>query len=423
MVQWPLAVAQRQLLSELATLIARGGAWRFLRGPVVAANKTDYPDPWDQTRAGVARVLARTLWHAHAAFDAVLEDARAPGTQQDGLLRNTLLQLAHIDGHWARFALHHIGNDDVAGIAAHEVGRAFAGWIARDGHPFRAIPEDGLPSRETGSLATVYLGLGVIAVNAAYHSRAGGSVTGSVAYHAHAIGRAGGLDVDDLAFLLAVQAEVRDDVLPALASLRPTQTEAVAAWRAVLEDHEDELEQLLGLDDASRLAPAPDRPPAPRPVAIEAGFDETVLTKHNHGRRVFRVAETRLRGHAVVGALLGLIGGVAVLGGLGPVGPGVTLAVGLAPVVMGFAFGCAVGGTRTLYRCATCESFLDAAAADCPACGGTIAGDIANRNQRLDAEEALEAAEHGAPARSSDDLDDAGASDGSTRAPRASSAR
>jgi len=388
MAQWPLSVVQRELLSDLATLIARGGTWRFLYGPVVAADETDYPDRWDETRAGVAQVLARTLWHAHAAFDATLEDARAPGAQKEGLLRNTMLQLAHIDGQSARFVLQHIGNDDVAGIAAHEVGRAFVGWVARDGHPFRTTPEDGLPTSELGSLATIYLGLGVVAANAAYHSRASGKVDGNMAYHSHAVGRAGGLDIDDLAFLLAVQAEVRHDVLPALASLRPTQTEAVAAWRAVLEDHEDELRQLLGLDTTSDRESTPDRPPAPRPVAIEAAFDEALLSKRNHGKRVFRFSETRLRGQGTLGGIFGLVAGIA-----GTVTLDLHFAIMLVTTVTGFALGFAVGGTRPLYRCATCESFLDATATLCPVCGGTIAGDIADRNQRLDAEEALEAAE------------------------------
>lgn len=391
MVQWPLAVGHRELLSDLATLIARGGAWRFLHGPVIAADATHYPDRWDETRAGVARVLARTLWHAHAAFDATLEDTRIPGAQKDGLLRNTLLQLAHVDSNAARFNLHHIGNDDVAGIAAHEVGRAFVGWLARDGHPFRTTPEEGLPALALGSLATVYLGLGVVAANAAYHSRAGGKIAGSLAYHSHGIGRAGGLDVDDLAFLLAVQAEMRDDVLPALASLRPTQTKAVAAWRAVLKDHEDELRQLLGLSDTSDAAP--DRPPEPRPVAIDAEFEESLLTRPNHGKRVFRVAEFRLGIHAPLGGVLGLAGGIAVAVALGPVAGGLGVVVSLLGSALGFILGRVVGDSGQLYRCATCESFVDATATVCRGCGGTIAGDIANRNQRLDAEEELEAAE------------------------------
>ncbi|HET7500036.1 MAG TPA: hypothetical protein VFK02_03510 [Kofleriaceae bacterium] len=381
------------MLSDLATLIARGGAWRFLHGPVVAADEAHYPEPWEETRAGVARVLARTLWHAHAAFDATLEDARAPGMQKDGLLRNTLLQLTDGDGHAARFVLHHIGNDDVAGIAAHEVGRAFVAWLAREGHPFRAAPEDGLPAPALGSLATVYLGLGVVAANAAYHSRTGGKVTGNLAVYSHVVGRAGGLDVDDLAFLLAVQAEVRDDVLDALGSLRPTQAEAVAAWRAVLEDHEDELRQLLGLDAAADQVAAPDRPAAPRPVSIEAAVDEALLGKRNHGKRVFRVPASRVRIEGLLGGMLGLFAGGGMAGAVLPAVSGLRIGVVVGTTMIGFLVGHARGTRKKLYRCATCESFLDRAATVCPACGGTIAGDIAHRGLRLDAEEALEAEE------------------------------
>jgi hypothetical protein len=417
MVQLALAAEQRRLLSDLGTLIARAGAWRFLHGNVVAADDTDYPDRWEETRVGVAGVLARTLWHAHASFDGILEDARTPGAQGEALLRNTLLQLARIEDRVARFTLHHIGNDDVAGIVAHEVGRAFVGWLARDGHPFRTTPEDGLPEPAIGSLATVYLGLGVVAANAAYHSRARGKVTGNLAHHSHVISRAGGLDVDDLAFLLAVQVVVRDDVLPALASLRRTQAEAVAAWRAVLEDHEDELSQLLGLNDATTLAP--DRSPAPRSVAIEAAFDETQITKRNHGKRVFRVPETRMRGHAPAGGVLGLISGAATAIALGPFGTGILNAIVIGTAVTGFALGRFIGGTRQLYRCATCESFIDAAAAQCPACGGTIAGDIANRKLRLEAEDELDASVDDAAG----DQRDAGASSDATGAPSAPSSR
>lgn len=400
MVQWSLTEAQRGMLSDLAMLIERGGSWRFLHGPVAAADPAHYPDPWDETRAGVARVIARTLWHAHAPFDATLEDMRRPGAQRDGLLRNTLLQLARVDDRGVRFALHHIGNDDVAGIAAHEVGRAFVGWLARDGHPFRATPDDGLPAPAIGSLATVYLGLGVVAINAAYHSRASGKVDGT---HSHAIGRAGGVDVDDLAFLLAVQAEVRDDVLPALDSLRPTQAEAVAMWRAVLEDHEDELRQRLGLNDGANDSPAPDRPSAPRPVAVAAEFDEAVLTKPNHGQRVFRVAETRMRGRAGLGVMACVAGGASAILALPSIG--LRVVIGFAAVVAGLAFGTSPFATHRLYRCATCESFLEATAAVCPGCGGTIAGDIAHRGDRLDAEDRLEAEDRHAAGHGPDEPD------------------
>jgi hypothetical protein len=297
--------------------------------------------------------------------------------------------------------LQHIGNDDVAGIAAHEVGRAFVGWVARDGHPFREKAEEELPGRAIGSLAAVYLGLGVIATNAAYHSRASGNVQGNLAFHAHAVDRAGGLDVDDLAFLLAVQAEVRDDVLPALASLRPTQAQAVAAWRAALENHEDELKQLLGVSYVPDDVEAPDRAAMPREVPIEAAFEEALLTKQNHGKIVFRVAETRLRAHAAIGGLIGMIGGLVAV----PKGPGAAVLASIVIVittVVGFVLGWRIGGTRQRYRCATCESFVEAGAPVCRACGGAFAGDITHRSQRLDAEERLEAASRATAGQSSD---------------------
>lgn len=391
MAQLHLAAEQRELLADLATLIARGGAWRFLRGSVVSADQTHYPDVWDETRGGVARVLARTLWHAHAPFEAVLEDIRAAGAQEAGLLRNTLLQLARVDAQGARFELNHVGNDDVAGIAAHEVGRAFVGWLAHAGHPFRTTPEDDLPTPALGSLAAVYLGLGVVAANAAYHQRTAGQITGNLSYHAHDVARIGGLNVNELSFLLAVQAEVRDDVLPALATLRRTQADAVAAWRAALEDHDDELRHLLGISSTTDDAEAPHRPPEPRAVAVEAELEEVLVTKPNHGRRVFRVPEKRLRGRALLGGLFGFIAGCVAVGVIGAANALLSGFMIFGPVVIGFGVGFMLSDKRPLYRCATCESFLEATAAVCPACGGTIAGDIAHRNERLDAEERLEA--------------------------------
>jgi hypothetical protein len=49
MVQWSLTEAQCGMLSDLAMLIERGGSWRFLHGPVAAADPAHSPDPWDET--------------------------------------------------------------------------------------------------------------------------------------------------------------------------------------------------------------------------------------------------------------------------------------------------------------------------------------------------------------------------------------
>lgn len=69
-VRWPLSTDQQVLLEELAMLIARGGVWRFLQAPVVAADPRSYPDAWDESRAGIGRVIGRTLWHAYLPIEA-----------------------------------------------------------------------------------------------------------------------------------------------------------------------------------------------------------------------------------------------------------------------------------------------------------------------------------------------------------------
>lgn len=380
---WPLGGEQRGLLDELAILIARGGAWRFLRGPVVAADPSSYPDEWDESLAGVARIVGRTLWHAHLSIATTVEDVRAP-RQRSKLLRSTGLELARIDGAAAVLELSSLGNDDVAGIVAHEVGRMCVGWLARDGGPFRTTESSELPTRRLGSIATIYLGLGVVATNAAHHDRSAGEVRGQQGYHEHMIAHAGGLPVDALAFLLAVQATVRDDVLPALDTLRPTQAEQVAAWRELLDDREAELKQWLGIADATALEPLT-RPSDPTPVMVVHGeIDERDLDKPFVGQSVYRYAHSRkfARGAFGVfgGTLFGLMGGA-----LCHVSGSGLVVTTFAGVIVFMAWG--IVTAPVVHRCATCDTIVGATDASCGGCGGTIIGEIARREDRLEMEE------------------------------------
>jgi hypothetical protein len=85
-------------------------------------------------------------------------------------VRRTQLELLRADEGRVELVVSSIGNDDVAGIVAHEIGRAYIARLASGGHPFRTM-EDGLPGAADGSLATIALGLGVVAANAAHHVR------------------------------------------------------------------------------------------------------------------------------------------------------------------------------------------------------------------------------------------------------------
>lgn len=375
--EWPLSTHCEELVRDLAALIAAGGAWRFARGPVVAARASNFPDPWQESRDGVARVIGRVAWHAHLDVELAVEDLRQPAAPRRQLLRDTKLALVHADRERFAFALTSIGNDDVAGIVSHVIGHAFATSCASDGHPFRG--GDGSATTAVGSLAAVYLGLGVLAANAALHDRSAGERVGNSATHSHQIARAGGLPWQDLAFALAVQATVRDDVLDGLDTLHASQRELVAAWCDVLDDRESALVEMLALGDVDAETP-PVRPAEPRAVTVRSEHAERDLTRSNLGRPVFRVpGGSRAAEHGFYGALASIP--VVLLGA-----PFVALGVGVAGIVAG-----AVYGKRfKRFRCASCGTFMARDATECSHCGGRVAGNIRRADDRLDAEEALE---------------------------------
>ncbi len=292
-------------------------------------------------------------------------------------MRDTKLALVHAERERFAFALTSIGNDDVAGIVSHAIGHAYATSCASDGHPFRSA--EGSANTALGSLAAVYLGLGALAANAALHDRSAGENLGQRAIHAHQIARAGGAPWQDLAFALAVQATVRDDVLAALTTLHASQAELVAAWCDVLDAHEPELARMLALGDVASETP-PDRPAVPRAAVVHAEHAERDLVRANLGQRVFRVpASSRAAEHGFYGALASIP--VVLLGA-----PLVALGVGVAGIVAGSVY----GKRFKRFRCASCGSFVARDATECRMCGGRIAGDIARASDRLDAEEALE---------------------------------
>ena len=267
--------------------------------------------------------------------------------------------------------------------SSHELGRGYVAQLPGD-HLYRTT-ENPLPDAVIGSIATVAIGLGVVAANAAHHDRSAGERIGNMSYYEHQIAHAGGLDWEDLVFLLAVQVTVRDDVLPALKTLRPSQAKELAKWLDVLDDHEDELVAMLALGDATETAPT--RPVEPRAVEVRAAFAEADLARPNLGRSVFRYAESR-------GTMFGFVG---MLAGT-PVGIGAMVALGipalvLVPMGLGAVAGLKFGRKRRLYRCATCKAFVTLTATECRICGGTIRGDIDHPDDRLEREEELEAAE------------------------------
>ncbi len=370
----PDLATRDQLLVVLAELIARGGVDRFLVEPVVPGAGA-FPEPWAATRSGVELLLRRLA--AHAGFDrAIAIDDRRAGPPPTERKPATRIELVSVDRREALFALGFVGSDDVVGTLAHELGVAHAVLVRPDrAEPYRSQAvdvlevEDGDATR--GSIATVYLGLGVLAANAAYQRYAwGGRFNGAYEPLEFEVLHAGHLEMPALAYLLAVQAVVRGDSTPP-PGLESPQRDEVAAWVRALRDERAALCERLGVSAAARgTARAPVSPFA----------DARLEPEPEHTRKTaFRWRTNR--------------GGVGLLAGT-VFGASLAMLVATRGVVPLFAFGGAAGGHLVgrrvpVPRCSACASVVPAGATQCPHCGALLRGDIAHLGDRLEAEEQL----------------------------------
>ena len=395
----PDTETREHLLDVLADFVSRTGVAPLLVEPVVPGEK-NFPEPWAPTRAGVQLLLRRLAWHASSVAgvgvdravgaaserEIVVEDrsAGAPPTERKPATRCELLEV-HKDK--AVFVLGFVGNDDVVGTLAHEIGMMYAVTHRPDEpDPYRTaeppvISVDHDRDPERGSIASVYLGLGVLAANAAYqqYSRAG-VFNGAYEPLEYDVLKAGALPMSSLAYLLAVQAVVRGtDEAPK--ALKPPQRDEVEQWIDVLEDERDELLARLGISatevSASESAAVEEK--ARRRVERFADAEAVVEDEPRSAKNAFRWHTHR----GGVGMLLGLACGV---------GAAVTFgsAQGLGLMLLGGGVGHVIGRFVNVPRCSACATIVRADSTGCRKCGARLRGDISSLSQRLEAEERLE---------------------------------
>ncbi|MDB4963786.1 MAG: hypothetical protein JWP01_3785 [Myxococcales bacterium] len=372
----PDAERCERLLTILGDLIARGGAASLLLPPVIPGADA-FPEPWRPTRGGVAALLRRLAWHAGnpRAIDVLDERLGAPPTER---VPATRVALVGVRTRELPFRIEFIGADDVAGTLAHEIGVAHAVANRPDGaDPYRAIEPPELdidPDRdlERGSIATVYLGLGTLAANAAFQqfSRPG-RFNGGYSPLEYDVLQAGFLPMSDLAYLLAVQAAVRGAEVPA--GLSPPQRDETAAWLSVLRPRADELRRRLGIP-ADAKASESREPPV---VFDDIDLDDDAAPPR---RNAFRWRTHRGGVGFIAGAALGM-------------GFSIALATqGAAPlIVLGAATSGHVLGRRVrVPRCSGCASVVSSTATGCARCGAALRGDIERLSDRLEAEDHLD---------------------------------
>jgi len=377
----PDAESREQLLGVLADFIAHTGAAPFLLPPVAPGAKA-FPEPWAPTRAGVQLLLRRLLWHADMDRDVEIDDRRAgaPPTERKPATR---VELIEVHGSKAVFALGFVGDDDVVGTLAHEVGTIHAATHRpEDPEPYRTAEPPVVhvdPDRdpERGSIATVYLGLGVLAANAAFqqYSR-GGRFNGGYVPLEYDVLRAGAIPMSALAYLLAVQATVRDESAPP-DGLEPPQRDEVAQWMKVLGEERAALLERLGIGPSDHL----DREGKPlQRAAVTAFPDASLEDEARPARNAFRWQTNRGGVGLVAGTVLGIGFAFAMSRGMMPL-----------TFVGGAATGHLIGRRVRVPRCSACANVVRSDATTCTHCGARLRGDIASLSERLEAEERLDA--------------------------------
>jgi hypothetical protein len=377
--EFPDAATREHLLDVLAELVAIGGAGPLLLAPVIADGAA-FPDPWAASLSGVELLLRRLVWHAGLDLAITVNDRRA-GARPTERKPATSVELIAIRGRSATFDLQFLGEDCIAGTLAHEVGVAFAALHRdRPGDVYRKAeaPEIEIAAEldhKRGSIATVYLGLGVLAANAARQRH---SVLERASFHPLFVApvsvdvEAGYVDMEELAYLLAVQATVRDDREPPT-GLDGAQRRAVSEWIEALRGHASELRDRLGIAADAR----------PRARQAATPFVDAVLREDEPQRATaFRWRTHRGGVGLVAGTVLGVGLGLAPLGAARVALPLFTLG--------GAVVGHVVGRRVRVPRCSACATPCAADATCCPKCDAGLRGDIDSLSERLEAEERLE---------------------------------
>jgi hypothetical protein len=360
MVAWPLSDEQRAHVSRMAELVRRFGAGRFLHAHVVRADQRDFPDPWEPTLASLYRLMYRLFWHAHLDAEIEIDDLR--GGEGRAMLRSSGIDFIEAKDGRAEFQVVTLGNDDIAGFTSHLVGEAFLALSPAAEDPFRPAASADADATEA-SLAACYLGLGVLVANSSMYRRYQSRLVGRDVLSEQRIERAGGLAIGDATLILAIQLTVRDDVPGAVETLHGPQKEWLDRWLAVLDPHEDELREMLGLDGADQSLPA--RSPEPRTPS--KAIVEPARPVRNEGLESFRV--TKRRRHFWLGLGAGLAGfGVAVV--IAANTKAFDGSFALIPIPLGAILGFFI--TRQGFQCFACKKVVGRELPTCPSCRVTL---------------------------------------------------
>lgn len=347
--------AREWLIESLAQLVRRQGHERLLMAPLLTATPACFPDRWTPDAAGARGMIHRLLGYAGLGSYRLRIETYELERQQDHLdgvgvkagsrKQGAAAWFGGIDAGELHFGIEVDGlkePEPLAGTLGHEVSHAY-----RHHHGLQVRSND-LEEKLT-DLTTVYLGFGILATNRSYQYRAQGDFNAAQWSHS----RAGYLSLDEMSFLLAVQAV-----------LRGIEPQAISRWlernqAAVFEESYRELAK-----DRAGLAKQTGVPVEALP---EPGRRELPPPHFNMGQTVFRVERTWAVPALLVGAGVGIVVGLA-LWSLSPV-------VGLVAFAAPPGLAAAVGRRYRRDRCSHpyCRGSLAPEDLLCGRCGGQLA--------------------------------------------------
>ncbi len=363
-------------LADLKRLIARHGFKQFVNSPLVIPHAHFFPEGWRANATSVAIVFRRLLGLAQVKNPKVRIEDYA-GSKSGTRLSSPQIEFSELadDGEFW-FDLYFAGAAaEALGVVSHEVGLAMLHFWQKGEKGYRESTVEEPPTRRLGSIASVYLGLGIPATAAAHQIKHDGKVEGGYNFSVEwSVATAGGLDVGQMEYLLALQLVVRNrkqELKNALAHLPANQEASVQKWVKQLTPMRAELVQLLGLPDDSTWGDGSYAIPraAPGRHAIAEHY-QAIQAAGNHGREISRLETRKTAELGVAGILVGAIVGASIF----PFGAFVGLALGLA-----------LGRSMVKYRCigSGCSSPLSSDDTECGNCGGKITNTITSVHDRL----------------------------------------
>ena len=384
---WSEKERGEQLLDLFSGLVQAHGVERLLGAPFIEETPKFFPDSWEPTLVGAARILHRLLCYVGVeGWELELVDARDP-LADEGIKgqQQPVIDFIEAENGKMVFQVDNLGRAEwVPAVLCYEAALAFVA-TRQAAHPYRGgdRPADAVSQKdhEQAAAATVFLGLGLITVNAAHAFHQDGEIVGNMAvtYRTHMI--LGALPAGDLSFLLAVQLCLRGTSVsaaaPLLRQLQPNQAQAVRRWLAALGGSRDALRTRLGFPEPAPMVDAlalPEVPPLPAHTVSALEEAEEVFRNPLRGESAVRYYEAKTITYLFVGLFAAMVpaGWLAFAGGS-------RIYIALAVLAVGAGAGALIGSRLRLHYCGACDMVLRARETTCPQCAARLEGDEPRR--------------------------------------------